>query len=1297
MRATSESTVSSPSDAYAALNLGASISSISEAMSGSQDGGPLNRQRSASPVKRSAALMEGVDDTSQQHATGPAPVAVTAMPNLPPRQDMVSADADMGDGAKDDPPPSYAAAIHSEPSLDSPSPFATALSIDDQVRQILQLLARPLSEGQKGFVVSCKWLGRVLSRSSENPMDREFEKDAAEGDIGSIDNSDILAPAAQEAAITPFETSEHPFVPLRPGLSSGIDYEVFSEEAWKLIVSWYGLTADQPSIIRFAHDTAPQGASERNLIFEVYPPTFTLRKLVSRSNRASSPQTPSSASHTSQANTGANTPEDGITFSSIKIVASRTERFQTFLARGKKAAGIPLKHKVKIWRQLEPAQVSTNVADPPQAGMLTPVTSRSTSPAGQPPAHASQSLVIDPSVFSKWQEGTDFEQVDVQDYTNDDKYNGKATLDTLGMGMDQTLILEEQIRGPAGGEYASDTRRKINASNAVKPKNNSNAARLLPASSAPITRGRTKRDGRTRGTIGLTNLGNTCYMNSALQCISRVEELAVYFLQGKFKEEINAGNPLGYGGKMAKAYADLLAGLYSENAGSAFRPGQFKSALAMSQPMFSGYGQQDSQEFLSFLVDALHEDLNRIQKKPYRENPDSDDNTVHDPEAIKALGEIYRENHQARNDSVAMDLFNGFYKNTMDCPECHKVSVTFDPYSLLTLQLPIENAWHGHIYVVPQKGRPAAFEVDIDKNSSWKAVKEFIASRVEGLSRERMILVETFSHKIYKVFPDTDTIAESGVQSGDILFMYELPDIPTNAEPNTKKRNQYRSIYNRSPEPAPQSMDTPAADRMAVPILHCRGDSRGGSPSFVLNPTFILVTKEEAKDYDAILKKVLHAVATMTSREIMSEFSGSRPVPSSESSAVQSETDTAADLEGRVTDRSIPSEDGYVDVAVQNVAGSNAAVHPDNDIPESLRRLFEIKYLSGGSSDDLFLTGNGSWGSAKSMLDRVPLRNTKKPRRNSVESIHSTTSRESQDSGYSGGSRSASVSDVDEDSPDRIIGGSNNDFASDVHSEDELSQSVGVSSKQSRERDYQRKRNNKKQNYSRKERRNSKQSVRSNNSRASTAQPTSEADEFYIRLGEGIVLDWHEDAFDALFGGDSSSDDIRGAFTMEPKTMPVFDDPQLRTKLQRRSQRSKNGISLEDCFAETGKTEILSEENAWYCNRCKELRRASKTLEIWTAPDILVVHLKRFSGERYRRDKVDVLVDFPLEGLDLTERVGCKEDGKEYVYDLFAVDNHYGGLGGGHYTAYAKNFFDGKWYDFNGTLYSQEQTYQDLD
>lgn len=78
------------------------------------------------------------------------------------------------------------------------------------------------------------------------------------------------------------------------------------------------------------------------------------------------------------------------------------------------------------------------------------------------------------------------------------------------------------------------------------------------------------------------------------------------------------------------------------------------------------------------------------------------------------------------------------------------------------------------------------------------------------------------------------------------------------------------------------------------------------------------------------------------------------------------------------------------------------------------------------------------------------------------------------------------------------------------------------------------------------------------------------------------------------------------------------------------------------------------------------------------------MHLKRFSSSGMRRDKLDVLVDFPIENLDLTSRVIETEEGKSEIYDLFAVDDHWGGLGGGHYTAFAKNYTDHKWYEYNG-------------
>ncbi|KFD53791.1 hypothetical protein M513_05297 [Trichuris suis] len=185
----------------------------------------------------------------------------------------------------------------------------------------------------------------------------------------------------------------------------------------------------------------------------------------------------------------------------------------------------------------------------------------------------------------------------------------------------------------------------------------------------------------TRGLCGLNNLGNTCFMNSALQCLSNVPPLTKYFLSGKYKDEINNVNPLGMGGELAVAYADVIRNLWSGKAAS-FVPTKFKCTVGRFQPMFSGFQQQDAQELMAFLLDGLHEDLNRIKRKPYVEAKEMEN------EADEILAENAWRYYKMRNDSIITDLFNGLLKSTVICPECHKVSITFDPFGVLSLPLP---------------------------------------------------------------------------------------------------------------------------------------------------------------------------------------------------------------------------------------------------------------------------------------------------------------------------------------------------------------------------------------------------------------------------------------------------------------------------------------------------------------------------------------------------------------------------------------------------------------------------------
>jgi ubiquitin carboxyl-terminal hydrolase 4/11/15 len=186
-----------------------------------------------------------------------------------------------------------------------------------------------------------------------------------------------------------------------------------------------------------------------------------------------------------------------------------------------------------------------------------------------------------------------------------------------------------------------------------------------------------------------------------------------------------------------------------------------------------------------------------------------------------------------------------------------------------------------------------------------------------------------------------------------------------------------------------------------------------------------------------------------------------------------------------------------------------------------------------------------------------------------------------------------------------------------------------------------------------------------------------------IRLHEGLVVDWSEEAWETVFGYTGKKQhEAQGAKTFVD--LETINDPALKIIQRRRQTRRSRGITLDECLDEFERAEVLSEQDMWYCPRCKEHRRASKKFDLWKTPDYLIAHLKRFSSSGWRRDKLDVLVDFPIEGLDLTSRVIQKEDGKQEIYDLIAVDDHYGGLGGGHYTAYAKNFVDARWYNYNG-------------
>ncbi|KAG9350469.1 hypothetical protein JZ751_026832 [Albula glossodonta] len=132
---------------------------------------------------------------------------------------------------------------------------------------------------------------------------------------------------------------------------------------------------------------------------------------------------------------------------------------------------------------------------------------------------------------------------------------------------------------------------------------------------------------------------------------------------------------------------------------------------------------------------------------------------------------------------------------------------------------------------------------------------------------------------------------------------------------------------------------------------------------------------------------------------------------------------------------------------------------------------------------------------------------------------------------------------------------------------------------------------------------------------------------------------------------------------------------------------------------------LLAPDDAWKCPHCKQLQQGMVKMSLWTLPDILILHLKRFRQVGERRNKLSTLVRFPLAGLDMAPHVVKRSQSirnlgpwppswkqphpsdtcppPDFLYDLYAVCNHHGGMHGGHYTAYCRNSVDGQWYGYD--------------
>ncbi|KAM7410760.1 hypothetical protein PAMA_020952 [Pampus argenteus] len=676
------------------------------------------------------------------------------------------------------------------------------------------------------------------------------------------------------------------------------------------------------------------------------------------------------------------------------------------------------------------------------------------------------------------------------------------------------------------------------------------------------------------GVCGLTNLGNTCFMNSALQCLSNTPPLTEYFLRSSYLEELNFTNPLGMKGEIAEAYADIIKQMWSGRHHSVV-PRVFKTKVGHFASQFLGYQQHDSQELLSFLLDGLHEDLNRVKNKEYIELRDA--NGRPDQE----VAEEAWHNHRRRNDSVIVDTFHGLFKSTLVCPECHKVSVTFDPFCYLSVPLPVSKERIMEVFFVSLDpyAKPVQHRVVVLKAGKVSNLCSAL-SEMTNIPATQMVVADVFNHRFYKIYHADESL--SCILDRDDIFVYELSVLEEKQEDQVllalylRERSHYRDYGSGSSS---------------------YGTSLFGHP-LLLNVPRSSCSREAL--YQLFLQRLARYVRP--------------PDPSEE---LEEEDDDEEDLYKTQTN-GISDDEEQEDA---ETAGPSQTESCSSDTS------------ANGQPDDSATTEPGH--TQPSLHHGAATANNDTDTTDHINSCDSTNTADSEPAAEQ--PRETTEEEKEEDKK-----------------EEACSPSPPANEQPAKRRACCK-------------RKKSLFTIQAVNSNGTTERGTGEGGSAVSFSSQPYVaIDWDPDMKKRFYNENEAEKYVKHA------SMEV---PQQQTTVQ-----------LQECIQLFTTVETLEEENPWYCPVCKKHQLATKKLDLWSLPEVLIIHLKRFSYTKFTREKLDSIVDFPLRDLDFSDcllRKSLSNGEPPSRYDLIAVSNHYGGLRDGHYTSYACNKDNSQWYYFD--------------
>ena len=801
--------------------------------------------------------------------------------------------------------------------------------------------------------------------------------------------------------------------------------------------------------------------------------------------------------------------------------------------------------------------------------------------------------------------------------------------------------------------------------------------------------------GEFPGVCGLTNLGNTCFMNSMLQCLSNTDVLTTHFISRKFKDDINEENVLGTQGAMASKFYQLIKQMW-KGTNSFISPTDLKYLIGRIQPQFRGYRQHDAQELCTFLLDALHEDLNKIKRKPYIEEKDPIPGT---PDV--SIAEDAWKNFLSRNSSFIIDQFYGQLRSHITCNECGFEAVKFDPFSCLSVPIPKDLSIRiPYVYVTfdgcSDTMKLENLSIEYDNATTVMALLEEVrkticCNAIYTVDFTSLNLHNLSCMHLYAMDENGKLKSRYGACKS-LIEMY-----------NDVFKNRYNSLDSLIVFVRDKNFDESRIDfacREGVTKFLNTREREGHFVSSAPASELCKQTKELFRDLSTDLYTPVESLIGHTMRKFEThKENGVRASVMFKARNIQ-----ALHWVSKLVDNQLVRIQVVHRVRKKSHNFYRGATNRHNILSNEMN-CQSIGYKSSYIDDYNVL--QNTWFMleytqttlatvAKSIHRRIAsspwqehLRiNGSRPNCSNDDNPHK---RRKKTQGTSPQNTSPHREKIGDQEPPNSINPLDNDYYSlEIITPRHLRNTFEFVD------------------FGREDGENLHDIINGHNEDDGGPFLGQKA----RRCAEDIVdtvvfVTWndhtsHDSLMSTRHGGISL---LKDHFDILNKDAGVRSDGIARGLMQNDRDKSDGKVTLYNCLEQFSKREQLSENDKYYCKKCKKHVRAFKKLDIWKAPKILIIQLKRFEyilhdsyygNQHAERNKIEDEVLFPTghgtngslgEKLDLSHFIKCPSkhtsDGLSAKYELFAVSEHSGTLGGGHYTASGRNFLNNKWYRFN--------------